>query len=123
MLLELLKLVVGRLGGPPPAELVLETERIMAGGPGIRLPFSGVDDIGGVIMPMGGRGGPLGGGALARPASAPGMNMGVLVGGAGLELAERGMGGADLGGGGAAFLAVVSSGPAFLLTQRFWSGS
>ena len=122
MLLELLKLVVGRLGGPPPAELVLDTERIMSGGPGAKLPFSGVDDKGGV-MPMGGRGGPPGGGALARPASAPGMDIGGLVGGAGLELAERGMGGADLGGGGAAFLAVVSSGPVFLLIQRFWSGS
>ncbi len=115
ILLELLRLVVGRLGAL--AVLVLDTERIIGGAPSDggawRLPTEGeglrVGPGGGVMVD---RGGPAGG-ALARPAS--GLDVGA-VGSAELELTDR-------GGGGVAFLASWSFGSAFLLTHRFCSGS
>jgi len=115
MLLAVLKLVAGRLGGAL-AVLWLDAERIIIGG-AARL-FSDAEggrpaDVGGV---MGDRGGP-GGGALARPVMSPPIG----GGGAGLDDAERGA--PPLGGGGVAFFAALSSGLAFLLTQRFSSGS
>lgn len=124
MLLELLRLVVGRLGAL--AVLVLETERIIAGGPsegGAARLFSEaegarVEDGGGGVMVD--RGGPTGG-ALARPASGFDVGGGIPpMGGAGLEDTDRGM---PFGGGGVAFLASLSLGSAFLLTHRFSSGS
>ena len=123
MLLELLS---GRLAGGALAVLVLDTDLSMATGPGggKELPsvIEGPRDeaeCGGVKLPAEAiRGGPLTGGALARPVSGP-------IGGPaegpseGLEVAERG---ALFGGGGVAFLA-LSSAPPFLLIHRLSSGS
>lgn len=106
--------------------LVLDTERSIetgpAGGPsgppavpGRELDGEAEDGGGGGPIPrLAERGGPAGG-ALARP----GEDGVVACGGPGLALTERG---AALGGGAVVFLG-VSSGPAFLLTQRLSSGS
>jgi len=121
MLLELLRLVGGRDSPAAPwpsggalAVLVLDADRSMATGPGGGGPLS----EGPRLAARGGGGAPPaagGGGALARPPASVDDEGGE----AGLALTERG---AALGGGGVAFLA-VSSGPAFLLTQRLSSGS
>jgi hypothetical protein len=90
----------------------------MAGGPRELTSKDGLRPPGGGVMVD--RGGPIGG-ALARPAS--GFEVGAggpPMGGAGLEDTDRG---AALGGGGVAFLASLSFGSPFLLTQRFCSGS
>lgn len=117
MLLAVLMLLGGWL-----AELVFDTVRIMAAGPGVNLPSGPALVVaGGAPGPDGdevtdGRGGPPGppGGALARPGPGPARC------GGGVEAAERG---GPLGGGGVAVFAAVSSVPPFLLIQRFWSGS
>lgn len=123
ILLELLSLDVGLPAGAL-AVLVFDADRIIIGGasvgnpPPAPPPSEGVVDLGG---PMGG--------ALARPASNPdGVGAEPPMGGpppdegeAGLAETERGM---LLGGGGVAVvLAWASLGSAFLLTQRFCSGS
>lgn len=124
ILLELLSLDVGLPAGAL-AVLVFDADRIIMGGasdgnpPLPPPPSDGVVDLGG---PMGG--------ALARPASKPdGVGAEPPMGGpppppdegeAGLAETERGM---LLGGGGVAVLAWASLGSAFLLTQRFCSGS
>jgi hypothetical protein len=115
MLLELLRLVAGRLGGAL-ALLVLDTERIIGGGPRELTSVVGLGPAGGGVMVD--RGGAMGG-ALARPASRPAIG-GPPMGGAGVADTERG---AALGGGGVDTLACWSLGSAFLLTQRFCSGS
>lgn len=140
MLLELLRLVAVVAGGLPSedddgggalAELVLDTDLSMPAAPGgggaPRLGSDRPAEDGGVRPPPvptdTERGGPPAGGALARPpASEPGRGepMAVGGGGAGLELVERGV---ALGGGGVAFLALLSSALAFLFTQRLSSGS
>ena len=141
ILLALLIPVAGRVGGPL-AVLVLETERIIGAGPcpgpaagagsGVSIPSgvavpAGVTVAGGfrpdgdeVSDPLGGPAGPPGG-ALERPTSELEGGPGVAMGGRGVAAAERGA--PPFGGGGVAFLAALSSGPAFLLTHRFWSGS
>lgn len=107
MLLALLMLVAGLLGGaeggPPATLLAFEAERIMDGGTA-----DGPDRLGEEAALTGGVG--LRGGAeLEGP------------GGGGVP-APAGRGVAR-GGGGVADLGALSSAPAALLTQRFWSGS
>ena len=116
MLLVALKLVGGLLGGPD-TPLVLETERSIGGAPP-----GGADAPGGPAWEPGvsGLGGPPGG-ALARPRSGPEGGGGPPIGG-GVEAAERGPPMSPFGGGGVLFF-TFSSGPAFLFTQRFSSGS
>lgn len=98
ILLASLMLVAGRLGGPL-AALAVDEVRAMAGG-----------IIGGALP---GGGGAEEGGGVAMPIPDEG--------GAGVDVAECGL---DRGGGGGGVdLAVWSSGPAFLLIQRFSSGS
>lgn len=106
MLLALLMLVAGLLGGadggPPPTLLAFEAERIMDGGTA-----DGPDRLGDEAALVGGVG-LIGGGAE-------------LEGGGGVPApAGRGV---PRGGGGVADLGALSSAPAALLTQRFWSGS
>lgn len=102
------------------------------GGPLLPLGLSGPTALGGPEptlfsdaegMSAAGLGGPVGG-ALARPGvlgALPPPTPIPMGGGAGLEADERGM--PPLGGGGVDFLAAWSSGLAFLLIQRFCSGS
>lgn len=124
MLLALLMLVPGLLGGADtPPILPLDTLLIIAGGAvsspddrggalPVRSPFvSGIDperllDGGGPAADIG-RGADVGPGGPGGPAIP--------------ETARRGP--VAFGGGGVAAGAVVSSAPAFLLTQRFRSGS
>ena len=117
MLLELLRLVVGRPGAL--AVLVFDAERTISGGASEGSPPVPATDAtggGGVIVDLTG---PIGG-ALARPASGFDVGGGGPTGGAGLADTERGT---PFGGGGVAFLTSLSFGSAFLLTHRFCSGS
>jgi hypothetical protein len=114
MLLALLMLVVGRLGGAL-ALLVLETDRVMAGGARPRLSEDDAFVSSGV--PARTFGGINGGGALLLEIKGGG---GVPVGGGGVPETERGP---ALGGGGVAVLAGVFSAPGFLLIHRLRSGS